>query len=302
MRRIGVEIEFGSLSPQAAAEALVAAFGGRIARQETFRFWLEDTVFGGIRVELDTRFAHGDRPDEDATRTAMRESMVKAASGVIPSEIAVDPVPYPRLSELDRLPAVLRAAGAEDSSANPAYAFGLHLNPEAPSHQAEDLLAMLQAYLLRSGRLRSAIRPNLTRALLPFIKPFPEDYQTKVLRPDYRPDRRRLILDYCAANPTSFRGLDLLPLFAWLDPETVAEGLGGPHKASRPTYHYRLPNARLSDPGWTVSEEWRRWLSVERLAANRARLSRRLALEARRREAGGSWGQWSRKLSRALRA
>jgi hypothetical protein len=33
-------------------------------------------------------------------------------------------------------------------------------------------------------------------------------------------------------------------------------------------FHYRLPQAQLSDPTWSIMPDWERWLSVERLAMN----------------------------------
>jgi hypothetical protein len=43
-----------------------------------------------------------------------------------------------------------------------------------------------------------------------------------------------------------------------------------PHEkiGSRPVFHYRLPQAQLSDPTWSIMPDWERWLSVERLAMN----------------------------------
>ena len=35
----------------------------------------------------------------------------------------------------------------------------------------------------------------------------------------------------------------------------------------RPAYHYRLPNCRIDEPGWSIAAEWGRWVLVERLAA-----------------------------------
>ena len=29
----------------------------------------------------------------------------------------------------------------------------------------------------------------------------------------------------------------------------------------RPTFHYRLPDARLSDPGWSIAPDWNRWVA-----------------------------------------
>ncbi|HEX8527051.1 amidoligase family protein, partial [Allosphingosinicella sp.] len=42
----------------------------------------------------------------------------------------------------------------------------------------------------------------------------------------------------------------------------------------RPTFHYRMPDARVSDPGWSIAPDWNRWVAVERLAVDRDRLNR----------------------------
>ena len=40
----------------------------------------------------------------------------------------------------------------------------------------------------------------------------------------------------------------------------------------RPTFHYRLPDAGVSDPGWSIAPDWNRWVAVERVADDRDRL------------------------------
>ena len=34
----------------------------------------------------------------------------------------------------------------------------------------------------------------------------------------------------------------------------------------RPTFHYRLPNSRIDEAGWSVSREWNIWMRIENLA------------------------------------
>jgi hypothetical protein len=81
-----------------------------------------------------------------------------------------------------------------------------------------------------------------------------------------------LIDDYLAWNPTRDRELDMLPLFAHLDPDRVARGASRHKVKARPAFHYRLPDSRIDEPGWGVVLDWNRWVQVERLAADRARL------------------------------
>jgi hypothetical protein len=40
----------------------------------------------------------------------------------------------------------------------------------------------------------------------------------------------------------------------------------------RETFHYRLPNSCVSDPAWTLAQEWNLWVTVEELAGSPARL------------------------------
>jgi len=121
--------------------------------------------------------------------------------------------------------------------------------------------------------LRAEIGVDPARRVLPFIGHFPDAYVRLVIDPGYAPDLGTLIDDYLEHNPTRNRELDLLPLFAHLDPGRVERALPDAHVKARPTFHYRLPNSRIDDPAWGgVIEEWNRWLEVERLAADPARL------------------------------
>jgi hypothetical protein len=84
-----------------------------------------------------------------------------------------------------------------------------------------------------------------------------------------------LMSDYLAANPTRKRGLDLLPLFAHLDSGRVRSLLPREKIGPRLAFHYRLPQAHLSVPGWSIMPDWRRWMAVEALAMDKAELRAR---------------------------
>lgn len=101
---------------------------------------------------------------------------------------------------------------------------------------------------------------------------YPQAYMRRVLDPDYWPNLTNLAADYLAANPTRKRALDLLPLLAHLDEERVRSVLPHEKIGARPVFHYRLPQAHLSDPNWSITPAWERWLIVERLASNPERL------------------------------
>lgn len=152
------------------------------------------------------------------------------------------------------------------------YAFATQLNPEVPSRDAKVILAYFKAFLILADRLRADAARDIKRRLLPFADPVPRAYARKVINPAYQPSLGQLIDDYIAANPTRNRELDMLPLFTTLDAERVGRQFRSPLVKPRPTFHYRLPDTRLSDPEWGLITEWNRWVQVEWLAADPERL------------------------------
>jgi hypothetical protein len=285
VRRIGAEIEFSAVDCREAAALVEARFGGTIEEESAWRFRVRDTDFGDFTVELDTQYAHAhahakavDETDPSASDFERRiaDTLDREVSEVIgdigslwlPVEIVAPPVPLDRLPELDPLIADLRAAGAEGTDDALLFAFATQLNVEVATRSPESVRDYLKAYLLLAEGLRDEIEPRLTRRLLPFASPFPQDYVRLVVNPAYRPDLGELIDDYLDANPTRNRELDMLPLFLDLDPERVRARITDARVRARPTFHYRLPDTRLSDPGWGLITEWNRWVRVEQLAAD----------------------------------
>ena len=285
-RTVGVEVEFADLDAPSAAAVVRGLYGGALKPESPHRCRVTGTRLGDFSVELDMRSAHPGKAGDDEPG-ALGKAVGKAVDGmvealrpwwgnigslVMPFEIAAPPVPIDRLAELEPLFAALSGQGAAGTGASPLFAFGLHLNPQVARTDADYLLDHLKAFLLLAPWLRREIRVDPTRRLTGFVAAFPVDYAVKVADPAYRPDLDGLIADYLEANPTRNRELDLFPLFAHLAPETMAAMLRDPHVRPRPTFHYRLPNARLGDPDWTLAQDWNRWVAVEELAADRARL------------------------------
>lgn len=281
-RRIGVEIEFAGLSCEQAATLVRDLFGGQIEPIDPYKFEVAGTRFGTFTVELDSQYAHADESEggEAASvsagvsdigrsiRNGVTTAFVAVTSLWLPVEIVAPPIPLEVLPELDRLVPALRTEGAEGSKDGLLYAFATQLNPEAPSLRAESIVAHLKAFLLLAGRLRAEIDVDLLRRTLPFTDPFPKTYFQKVIDPDYWPALPQFIDDYLETNPTRNRELDLLPLLMHIAPEQVRAKVEDELVKSRPTFHYRLPDTRLSDPTWSVVTEWNRWAEVERLAAD----------------------------------
>ncbi|CAM3905311.1 amidoligase family protein [Vreelandella rituensis] len=286
-RHIGVEIEFAGLPPRDTALIIRDLFGGELNVISPHRLNVEGTRWGKFGIELDTQYAHPDAavleesPHQDSEwerqrhqmriefHQKTRELIGDMVSGLVPTEIVCPPVPWNELEELDSLFDALREHGAKGTDASLLYGFGLHLNPEVASLEVEDILAQLRAYLLMAVWLREEIKVDITREVLPHANPFPKEYALKVLNSNYAPDLDTLIEDYIAYNPTRNRELDMFPLFAYLRPEHPHELMHNKLVKPRPTFHYRLPNAQLSQPGWGAVVEWNRWVEVEKLAAQR---------------------------------
>lgn len=292
-RRVGVEIEFGRLGPPEAADAVQTVFGGTITQNGTHRLAVEDTGVGTFTVELDWRWVHEDL-DNGGPLDKARDMLGKIGREVIPTEIVSPPMPADRMPDMDKLVRLLADEGAEGTRGGLLNGFGLHLNPELDDDDmtAERLLAVMRAYFLKSPLLRAEIDVDPMRTLLPFIEPFPERYVVQLLDDDYSPDLDQLIDDYLKFNPTRNRELDMLTVFTHLDQDRVRAALDDPLISGRPTFHWRLPNADLEDPEWTVSREWRRWLGVERLSLDPDAMAERT--RAAREEALADSDMWTR--------
>ncbi|SDU32631.1 Putative amidoligase enzyme [Stappia sp. ES.058] len=263
-RRVGVEVEFGGLNAQDAAHVIKDLLGGEISTRDAHRYELKGTSLGDIRVELDSKYVHsGDTAS--AFEKKMRRFAGDVSGSIVPTELVTDPLPVSSLSRLDTLLDKLAKAGAVGTE-QPHLAYGVHLNIEWKDHDIRSILRVLQAYLLMAPALRMDIEPDTTRTLLPFIGRFPKDYEAKVLDPDYNPDFGQFVADYCEANPTKNRELDLLPLLASIDEGTVENALKEKPAAVRPAFHYRLPNSLIGADDWSILKEWERWLCVEMLA------------------------------------
>ncbi|HKY95515.1 MAG TPA: amidoligase family protein [Kiloniellales bacterium] len=282
-RRVGVELEFVALAAREAAELTQHLFGGTLVEVSPFYFVLRDSRLGDFRVELDSRHAlKQPRYAEPAPDADWFDSLVDdlerelqylysvAVSGILPLEIVTPPIPLRALAALDPLVDALKLRGARGTEESLLYAFGVHLNPEAVAVERGYILDVLRAYLLLEDWLRREVSPDLLRRALAFITPFGKGYARLVLDPDY--DEARLVDDYLAANPTRYRSLDLLPLLAELDEAQVRARVSDRKVNRRPTFHYRLPDFRTTDPDWSLAGEWNRWVEVEKLAAEPATL------------------------------
>lgn len=295
-RRIGIEIEFGGLRPEAILAAIQAAIGGRVERRSQVAYRIHDTDVGKLELELDFLLLQkaaeaqgqiGDLPEwimEVSTWTA--EWLERIVSQVVPWEIVTAPIPMTDMHRLEPLVTTLREAGALGTRHAPHFAFGVHLNPEMPDLTADSLTRYLKAYLCLKDWLRERSRLDLLRVLSPYISDFEAGYVRKVVVPSYQPDHDALIDDYLEWNPTRNRSLDMLPVLAEVDAERVLRKVDDPLIKARPALHYRLPNCEIDEPTWRLEPLWNDWLEVERLAADPERLERM----------GAAYGRWLARL------
>jgi hypothetical protein len=309
-RRVGVEIEFAAVTAREAAERVQELFGGKLVPQGKHRYDVTGSSLGDFRCELDFQYAHPPDGETDADdnpelladfRRSMREFLGDISAVMAPCEVACPPVALEDLPRLEQLREALRRSGAEGTGTGLIYAFGVQLNPDIVSREADYVTSMLKAYLLLSDWLRAQIQVDITRTLLAFADPFPPDYAALVLDGDYWPETGDLIDHYLAHNPTRNRELDMLPLFDWLDSKRVRAAVADSRIKPRPTFHYRLPNARIDQPDWTLASEWNRWCRVEHLAADRGRLDAAAAAYLRNRGLFAA-EPWEREVGRFIEA
>ena len=285
LRRVGVEVELAGLSPDEIVHLLQLRFGGEKEVESPFVYHLKHSRLGNFRIELDAEMLkkHGqqielgkDEDPEQENSVQMKvvdlytDALTSSAEMFVPWEIVTDPIKMNELSILNPIFSELRKAGAEGTKESIRYAFGVHLNPELPSLDADTILRYLQAYIVMHDWLVEKENVDLMRRITPYIAPFKTDYIRKVLDPDYQPDMDTLIDDYLAHNPTRNRSLDMLPLFTHIDEERVRNVIEDSRVKARPTLHYRLPNCEIDEPSWELWTVWQNWLQVETLANHEA--------------------------------
>lgn len=294
IRNVGIEIEFGGLDGKRTAEFLAEKLGGTFRQTDPYAYEVTGTALGDFEVMLDTSYAHYQSKSHkflDEVGARLANIVGAAAELVVPYEIVTPPVRLDRLHEIAELLQRLEKGGARGTEKSVFFAFGLHLNPETPSLKAEGIMPIVKAFALMSPWLWRNIDPDPTRRLLRFADPYDPAYVRLIADPAYRPDLVRMIDDYLAYNPSRNHDLDMLPLFAFLDERRVRSKLPNEKIKRRPTFHYRLPDAKLGDPAWSLAGEWNRWVAVERLAADSERLA--AAGQAYLAHSGGeeSWAQ-----------
>lgn len=278
-RRVGVELEMNGLTLDQLTALAADFLACTVEHKSRYERTLHGDAAGDWVVEFDfsllKKLGREERKKHDLGDELMNsaeDALKWVSEGLVPLELVSPPLPMGRLGQVDDLIEHLRQAGAKGTGDRITNAFGMQFNPEVPDCEAETITAYLKAFLCLYDWIRSRADINITRRLTSYVDPFPKDYVRKVINPDYWPAMDRLIDDYLHDNPTRNRALDMLPLFKYIDAERVLAKAGDELIKQRPTFHYRLPDCLIDQPGWGLHVAWQDWLQVEHLAHDRQRL------------------------------
>ena len=271
-RRTGVEIEFAGMGVAEAAELVQDLWGGRLMPQSERVITVEGGVCGRVKVELDI-----------SLKKKWAEDLAAQALGdLVPVEIITAPLAQSQMVRADDLVRALRAAGALGTQAKLAYGFGVHLNPELPGMVAAGtddagrgicvgaLVSVASAYGLLEDWLRQSDPLDLARRVLPFVAPWPPalvDALAAGAGKAATEDVAAFARLYAHHAPTRNHGLDLLPALEHLAALALTDVPPEHLKGGRPTFHYRLPEARLDTENWSIAYEWNRWCLIETVGA-----------------------------------
>lgn len=263
-RLTGVEVEFAGLNEDRVAALLARELGGEAAPSGAYEWTVRDTGIGDITVELDISL----RKSSDRK---LVQGGLDLARGLIPVEIVSAPLEPAQVARLDTAMPTLREAGAKGSGQGLFYGFGVHLNPEIVSPDDPHTALTIRAYALLEEWLRIDAMIDGTRRLLPFVDRWPFELIDDLTETP-EADLHAIMGLYARHTHSRNHGLDLLPLFRHLDDRRFAalfgEGSGGVISA-RPTFHFRLPDSRIDEAGWSLDDAWSQWCLVEEVAGDR---------------------------------
>ena len=265
-RLVGVEIELGGLDEAHVARLCAETLGGQAVQDDSHIWTVQGSSLGKLEVYLDIFL-------RNAAKTKLRDLALDLGREVVPVEIVTEPLDTDGLDKLNQLNTVLRKAGALGSGAGWVFGFGVHLNVQIASDSDADILRPLLAYALIEDWLRTASPIDDSRRLLPFTDPYPTDFVRALIELGPNGTARQAMELYLRHTPSRNRGLDMLPIFAHFWPDRIAEAISDKTSA-RPTFHFRLPDCLIDDPEWSLAQEWQRWITVERVAADDALLAR----------------------------
>lgn len=278
LRRCGIEVEFAGLSERATAKLIAKTLGGTVEEASPHRLTVKNTTIGDVGVELDTRYSSEDY--SDALDTALT-----LARALVPVEIVTGPLTPAEMNRFLQLMDALQDDGAQGTNGGLLWGFGIHFNPEVSGFDDPHTLNTITAYALVETWMRRWRPVDPSRRLLPFISPWPSAFADVLLaEPPTSLDALHGVYRRHMSNRNF--GLDLLPLLKAQNADRFRRLFGEDHGAARPTFHFRLPDCRIGEKGWSITDEWDRWVLVEAIAADTALLQR---LKQMRRANSDAW-------------
>lgn len=271
-RQIGVELEFYGLKPKDAANLLNEKINGKVEHRNSALSVIKADD-GEYKLETDAKLIQKlaesskknkleDKIDYDG---ALKDILSVISDELVPTELVTPPIKIKDLKKINQLQEILVANGASGTTQSFRFAFAAQLNPEAESLEPDYILKVLKSFIMLTDWIKEQTFMDLTRKLTSYAGDFPKDYVLKIFNENYNPDIDSFISDYLKFNPTRNRGLDLLPLLAFINEEKVMSKVQDERVNKRPTFHYRLPNSQLNLKSWTIEVEWSRWKLVENI-------------------------------------
>lgn len=252
---------------QQAIDALHSSLGAKVETQSVGEALMKQKSLGDFNVELDWAYLKkkaaeqgDDKPDSE-----WLELLSQAASLLVPVEVVCPPVPLDKLGELVPMITALRDAGAIGTEESLLAAYGVHINTEIPSLDADTIFDYLRAFAILQWWLVDAHNIDPTRRLTPYIDLYPEAYLVRLLSCQ-KAGMDQIFDDYFEFNSTRNRALDMLPMLAEIDEQRVQEAVNDSRVKARPAFHYRLPDCHIEKSDWALGESWQTWLAVENLA------------------------------------
>ncbi|MCK7458117.1 amidoligase family protein [Idiomarina aminovorans] len=301
-RKVGFELEFSGLTLRQTVDILQRELSGQVVSVSKAEQKIEVDGLGSFNVEIDWEYLKRKAKAEGGDKSAWVRELGTLAESLVPIEIVCPPLTLKQCEHLLPLINALREAGAKGTEESWIAAYGVHINPEVPSLDANVLLRYLQAFSLLQWWLVEAHGVDTTRKLSPYIDKYPEAY-TRMLVTQHEVSQGQLIDDYLKYNATRNRALDMLPLLSFLDKEKVMAAVHDNKVKARPTFHYRLPNCLLEHPDWQLTEPWKIWWVVDALANDQKALDywKQAFLDAERPLIGVSEKDWKERLEQWLK-
>lgn len=261
-RRVGVEVEFSGLSERRAASILQETFGGEIDDSNPHQLFVRGGALGDLEVELDTVLGKTGMGAESQSR------LKDLLRGLVPVEIVTEPLLPDQVALFDAVMPVLREAGASGSRDGVFLGFGVHLNAEVVAPADPHTMRTIRAFALLDPVLRAEKGIDVTRRVLPFVTSWPRALVDLLI--EEKPDRLAALIDLIDPYVRSRNhALDLLPLLKHARPKLFEASYPDEQSTTaRPAFHFRLPDSRINEPGWSLREPWEMWRMVEEVAAS----------------------------------